>query len=155
MAGVQKVFMAHEHVPAAMERFCAEAARRFYGQEEHPLHLAAWISHRFVEIHPFPDFNGRISRLLLAGVLLASGVPFAVSIKATKVGRRRYLEALRKADKGNLEPYAVLIARSIVASFQEIDANLALAGLGSLCDWDPESEARATKQSDATEDQRG
>lgn len=145
MAGVQKVFMAPELVPAAMERFRAEATRRFYDPDAHPFRLAAWISHRFVEIHPFPDFNGRISRLLLAGVLLASGIPFAVSIKANKAGRKRYLEALRKADRGNLEPYVVLIARSIAESFQEIDSNLALAGLGSLRDWDPQNEASETE----------
>ena len=36
----------------------------------HPIELASQMHRRFVYIHPFPDGNGRIARLLMNTVLL-------------------------------------------------------------------------------------
>jgi|GEM_PF-6737520 len=32
----------------------------------HPLLVAAWLHHQFVQIHPFQDGNGRVTRALVA-----------------------------------------------------------------------------------------
>lgn len=108
--------------------------------DRHPARIAAAISHEFVAIHPFPDFNGRVSRLLLAAALFAASVPFAVTLRGDKRGQAaRYRQALRRADNGNIEPFAGLIARRVVETFQEIDRNLIRAGVTPLRAPEPES----------------
>jgi len=94
--------------------------------------LAAWVSYEFACIHPFPDFNGRVSRLLLALLLWVLGVPMWVSLLGDAKGKHRYLTALKHANRGKLDAYTALIAKSVVDAGQQVDANLARAGLPSL-----------------------
>lgn len=94
--------------------------------------LAAWVSYEFACIHPFPDFNGRVSRLLLALLLGVLWVPMWVSLRGDAKGKHRYLTALKHADRGKLDAYTALIAKSVVDAGQQVDANLARAGLPSL-----------------------
>ena len=73
-----------------------------------PIELAAWTHAEFVRIHPFPDGNGRTSRLIMNYQLLANGFP-AVSI--AKESRLDYFNALEAyAVEGNLAPFAEMVA---------------------------------------------
>jgi len=78
----------------------------------YPLHeIAVRFHHKLVWIHPFPNGNGRISRLMadllirqIGGKPLFWGSSDLVSISAT---RSRYIHGLQKADGGD---YSDLIA---------------------------------------------
>lgn len=60
---------------------------------------AAWLHHRFVQIHPFQDGNGRVARALATLVFVKSGwFPLVVRNES----RDRYLDALERADGGDL-----------------------------------------------------
>ena len=73
-----------------------------------PIELAAWTHAEFVRIHPFPDGNGRTSRLIMNYQPLANGFP-AVSI--AKESRLDYFNALEAyAVEGNLAPFAEMVA---------------------------------------------
>ena len=69
---------------------------------------AAWLHHRFAQIHPFEDGNGRVARALTAAVFLKSDCLVLV-IRDDK-HRERYLDALEKADSGDLKPLVDLFA---------------------------------------------
>lgn len=76
--------------------------------EQNPITLAAWTHAEFVRIHPFPDGNGRTSRLLMNYQLMADGFP-AISI--AKENRLEYFNALEAyATEGNLVPFAEMVA---------------------------------------------
>ena len=78
------------------------------GKEMNPIVLAAWTHAEFVRIHPFPDGNGRTSRLIMNYQLLANGFP-AVSV--AKENRLDYFNALEAyASEGNLVPFAEMVA---------------------------------------------
>jgi len=63
--------------------------------------LLAWAHHRFLWIHPFTDYNGRIARLLNNIILLNLNLPpLELKVETTK-GRKRYIEALQKADQAD------------------------------------------------------
>lgn len=64
-----------------------------------PLIVAAWLHHRFTQIHPFQDGNGRVSRVLLTLVLLKSKL---LPVVIDRDQRGVYIEALEKADMGEL-----------------------------------------------------
>jgi Fic-DOC domain mobile mystery protein B len=74
-----------------------------------PDEIAIRLKHRIVKIHPFPNGNGRLSRLL-ADVLMVHGFNQSVFTwgsskkECTKDIRKAYLKALFEADAGNYEP---------------------------------------------------
>lgn len=76
--------------------------------EINPIELAAWTHAEFVRIHPFPDGNGRTSRLIMNYQLMINGyLPINISTE----DRVRYYESLdRYASKGELDMFADLVA---------------------------------------------
>ena len=54
---------------------------------------AAWLLFNFVDLHPFPDGNGRTCRLL-ANYVLGLSVPFPVAICNEQASRDAYLAAI-------------------------------------------------------------
>jgi fido (protein-threonine AMPylation protein) len=145
LVGQDLTFPTHRLLPLAMEAFVQRANKlvsQVMAQKETDLFLVmSQITYEFVRIHPFPDFNGRLSRILLQMIALTFGIPFCVVIKGNKKGRHRYNEALKRAnaiknydiiEQKHLEPDATLIAMSVVESFEEIDNNLKLAGLKAI-----------------------
>jgi len=71
----------------------------------------AEIHCRFEQIRPFLDGNGRTGRLLLNLILVRLGHPPAIIYKRD---RSRYLDALRKADRGEPGPLGEMLARAIL-----------------------------------------
>jgi Fic-DOC domain mobile mystery protein B len=69
--------------------------------------------HRLVQIHPFPNGNGRQARLMTDELVRELGAePFtwgSGSIDDEGAVRARYIEALRAADRGNLVPLAAFV----------------------------------------------
>lgn len=70
-----------------------------------PDELAARFHHRLVAIHPFPNGNGRHARMMADIVLLAIGAKRfswgSKSLDGKSSARKRYIDALREADKLN------------------------------------------------------
>lgn len=68
---------------------------------------AAWLHHRFAQIHPFQDGNGRVARALATLVFLRAGwFPLVV----TRDDRTRYIGALEEADREDLAPLVELFS---------------------------------------------
>jgi Fic family protein len=69
---------------------------------------AAWLHHRFSQIHPFQDGNGRVCRALASLVLIQAGL-FPLVVKREL--RSTYLDALEAADHGDLSKLIKLFAK--------------------------------------------
>ncbi len=66
---------------------------------------AAWLHHRFSQIHPFQDGNGRVARCLATVVFLrAHQLPLVVK----RDDRDEYIRALEAADRGSLSDLVAL-----------------------------------------------
>ena len=95
-----------EQVDSEMDRLI-ELHTRHTAASEAPDVSAAWLHHRFVQIHPFQDGNGRIARAIASLVLIGAGwFPMVV----TRDDRSRYIDTLDSANDGDLEPLIGLIA---------------------------------------------
>ena len=86
----------------------------------HPIVSACWLHHRFVQIHPFQDGNGRVARAL---ALLSLERDYYPPIVVGRLDRDRYLNALDTANSGDLAPlsrlFAILAMRSIRGELEE------------------------------------
>lgn len=76
-----------------------------------PVELSALLMHRFSQIHPFSDGNGRVGRLLMNLVLIRAGYPFITNISYRD--RAKYLRGLQEADEGNPRHLVSLVARCV------------------------------------------
>lgn len=81
----------------------------------HPVELAAVFHHRFVNIHPFFDGNGRTARLMMNVILMQRGFPLVVILKND---RKKYYRVLAKADKGEMKDLVLFIATAVMRSLE-------------------------------------
>ena len=79
----------------------------------HPVAVAAYVHHVFETIHPFRDGNGRTGRLMVNFILRKNGFPMA-NIRYKE--RRKYYQALQKANASELKPLVDLIADYAIKS---------------------------------------
>jgi len=90
---------------------------------------AAWLHHRFTQIHPFQDGNGRVARALATMIFLQKDyLPLVIR---DVEHRERYLDALADADMGNLSSLVNLFADVETRDLNEaIDFLRSLRGAG-------------------------
>ena len=97
-----------EHVDSEMERLI-EMHLQHQEADVPPEVEAAWLHHRFTQIHPFQDGNGRVARTLATLVFLRAGwFPLVV---VSDAHRSDYVAALEAADQGDLSPLIRLFGR--------------------------------------------
>jgi CRISPR-associated endonuclease/helicase Cas3 len=72
------------------------------------LEALAFIEGRILFIHPFSDFNGRATRLLLAEILRRQELPPVELAPINEPDRKIYIRALRAADKSDWAPLTKL-----------------------------------------------
>jgi Fic family protein len=97
-----------EQVTSEMERLIA--LHKEHEVKHVPVEVeAAWLHHRFAQIHPYQDGNGRVARALASLIFIKAGW-FPVVV--TRDDRTRYIDALEVADEGDL--------RSLVAFFVDV-----------------------------------
>jgi len=80
------------------------------------LEALAFAEGRLLSIHPFTDFNGRVTRLFLAEILRRLGLPPVDLAPAADDARAKYLLTLRAADALNWQPLANLWQQRLEAS---------------------------------------
>ena len=115
-----KEAVAPHRIPELIINLCRDLGERLEHLEligssylDNVVELLSWFQHRFVFIHPFPDYNGRIARMLTILILLKLNLP-PVEIKAdTGNDRKKYLEAMYAADEGNYQKLLNLIGQAM------------------------------------------
>lgn len=106
-----------EQVASEMDRLVA--MHLGHGGVAYPAE-AAWLHHRFTQIHPFQDGNGRVARALASLVCIrAGGFPLVVHRRQ----KDDYIRALEAADEGELGPLTEMVDR------QQRDAFVRAVGL--------------------------
>lgn len=88
-----------------------------------PIYVAAIAHYNLVRIHPFDGGNGRGARIFMNLILIKAGF-FPVVIRTEK--KRSYLDALSKADNGDLMPFIEFISTELITTYEEVISNLGL-----------------------------
>lgn len=113
-----------------------ELVKEYNESTLHPVLKAIVFKTKFIKIHPFCDFNGRTSRILLNYMLVRYGFP-TVTIKGRQ--RQRYLDAMETAIvEGDYAPMVSIVKKlldercnkymAIIEEFKQ--------GKNSDCDFD-------------------
>lgn len=94
-------------IPAAVRDLVADVDAWLKVGDLEPDEIAVRFHHRLVSIHPFPNGNGRHTRIVADYLIRALGRPeftWGVNLGLDVVSlRKRYLEALVRADEGSID----------------------------------------------------
>lgn len=82
--------------------------------------LLAWFQNRFVWIHPFKDYNGRVARLLTNLLALNLGLPILAIKAETGRDRTNYIKAMKAADNHDYSKLEKLIANALKESLEKV-----------------------------------
>lgn len=116
--GVTYNYCPPEQVASEMDRLI-ELHKKHITDGVSPEVEAAWLHHRFSQIHPFQDGNGRVCRAISSFVLIQAGLfPLVV----TRDDKGKYIDALESADNGDLKPLVDLFASLQRAQFRKATA---------------------------------
>lgn len=104
----RKLGIAFYEIPAALRQLLDET-KAWIGYKSYPRdETAVRFHHRLVQIHPFPNGNGRLSRLMAdLLVIRLGGERFSwgsASLREAGDVRQRYIAALQAADKHDIGP---------------------------------------------------
>ena len=106
LSGSRHVPMRWEAVPEAMETLF-----ELLGEETEPAVRAVLGHFCFAYIHPYPDGNGRLARLIMNTMLASGGYPWTV---VRIEDRQAYMDALEFASVGqSIELFAEFIAERV------------------------------------------
>src|ERR1035438_1771973 len=97
-----------------------------------PIIVASWLHHRFTQIHPYQDGNGRVARALTTMILLRADLLPLVVDRDLRV---EYIGALEAADMGSLAELASIFARlerTAILQALSVDADADIARQQSL-----------------------
>jgi len=115
-------------VPEQIHNLCEDLKERlgYLNQNkanfiEEVVKLLAWFQNRFVWIHPFQDYNGRVARMLTIVILLKLNLP---PVEISAKDRKKYLNAMYSADEGNYSKLEDLIGRALVESLSKFNKSI-------------------------------
>ena len=111
--GTMPQYCPPEQVDLEMERLLSLHAE--HEKKGVPVEVAAaWLHHRFTQIHPYQNGNGRLARALASLLFIRAGwLPLVV----TREDRAEYVDSLKAADEGAL---GSLVSFLVLAEKREI-----------------------------------
>ena len=107
----------HWQVPMLMRNYAADVDARLQTLGESPgdrlIEDLAFAEGRLLHIHPFEDFNGRVSRLFLIELLYRMNLPVVDPAASSPEDANRYFAALRAFDRHDPRPLCAIWRRRI------------------------------------------
>lgn len=100
--------IAHYEIPTALRLLLEDSKAWIEYQTYPPDEIAVRLHHRLVQIHPFPDGNGRHARLMADLVVMSLGRERfswgSANLQGAGEIRRSYIAALQAADHHDIVP---------------------------------------------------
>ena len=113
----------HWEVPMLMHNFAADLEARMASTNpdsgDRILDDLAFAEGRLLFIHPFEDFNGRVSRLFLAELLYRLDLPMVDIAASSAEETKRYFAALQAYDQHDSRPLTAIWRQRISRGIQQ------------------------------------
>jgi Fic family protein len=118
------------NTPRLMSEFVSWVSDEREKAQLHPLLIVAIFVVVFLEIHPFQDGNGRLSRVLTTLLLLQAGyayVPYSSLESVIEANKEGYYLALRqtqgtiRSDEPNWQPWLMFFLRSLAEQVRRLE----------------------------------
>ncbi|KAL2879017.1 hypothetical protein SGCOL_005716 [Colletotrichum sp. CLE4] len=101
-----QIFPYPAEVPACVGRFFSWRDSQHHSKEIHPVILACQMTAYFVHVHPFPDGNGRVSRMIMHDYMVRQGY---LPVVMQDLDRKDYLRMIDNACNGNPREFIMAV----------------------------------------------
>lgn len=101
-----QIFPYPREVPACVNRFFSWRDSQHRSKEIHPLLLACQMTAYFVHIHPFPDGNGRVSRMIMHDYMVRQGY---LPVVMQDLDRKDYIRMIDGACNGDPREFVLTV----------------------------------------------
>lgn len=120
-------------IESAMNNLAMSSFDRALQEEYNFILEACKNSALFIKIHPFGDFNGRISRLMLNNFYILNGLPFYMVLRSNSKDKKKYIESMRRYHESKkIDKFLSLICKTFKKHIEEINDSLELAGFDTI-----------------------
>ncbi|KAE9575645.1 Adenosine monophosphate-protein transferase FICD [Colletotrichum fructicola] len=109
------VFPYPQEVPACVRRFFAWRDAQHAAGLLHPLVLACQMTAYFVSVHPLPDGNGRVSRMVMQDYMARQGYLPAILRPEGALEREGYIRMIRGACEGRPREFVAAVLEAQLA----------------------------------------
>ncbi|KAK1509029.1 fic/DOC family protein, partial [Colletotrichum abscissum] len=116
-----RIFPYPQEVPACMERFFQWRNLQHREKALHPLILACQMTAYYILVHPFPDGNGRTSRMVKQDYLARQGYSPVVT---RDLKREDYLRMIDGAGQGKPEEFVIAVLEAQLAVLHQASTRL-------------------------------
>jgi len=110
-----RIFPYPPEVPACMQRYFQWRERAHQEKTLHPLILACQATVYFVHVHPFPDGNGRVSRMIMHDYMVRQGY---VPVVFQAMERGDYLKMISDASDGKPDEFVGRVVSTQLEALQ-------------------------------------
>lgn len=110
-----RIYPYHVEVPACMRRFFRWRERAHQEKTLHPLILACQATAYFLHIHPFPDGNGRVSRMAMHDYMVRQDY---LPVVMQAMEREDYLKMIIDAQDGKPDEFVVRVLTTQLEALQ-------------------------------------
>lgn len=101
-----QIFPYPDEIPACVNRFFNWRDSQHRSKEIHPLLLACQMTAYFVHIHPFPDGNGRVSRMIMHDYMVRQGY---LPVIMQDLDREEYIRMIDNACNGDPSEFIIAV----------------------------------------------
>ncbi len=98
MAAGDTIFPDHKESIKSIPNLMDNTQEALFKSKVHPMEISAKFHQFFIYLHPFPDGNGRLGRLISNYILAIKGHPLVI---ITKDKKEEYIDALKLTQKHN------------------------------------------------------
>lgn len=130
--GIDVTFME----PSLIENSMKNLVQKFDYRNSSPLFIpfleGCRFSEELIKIHPFGDFNGRLSRIILSLSLMRAGYPFWIIARSETKSKSKYMTSMKKSYGGDSSYYISLVSEMFISQIKEINNKLLIAGLPTI-----------------------
>lgn len=127
------IFLEPSLIAPTMRKLIQDHQKRCNSERFNLILEACKVSADIVKIHPFGDFNGRTSRIILNTVLRSGRLPFYLVLRGNSRDKRKYITSMQQYfQKKRLKGYIALVCSSFLQQVNEINEKLKLAGIAPI-----------------------
>lgn len=127
------IFMGKEFIEKAIEVMLEKHEKRLKNKNFDYILEGIVTAAAIVNIHPFGDFNGRLSRIVLNTFFRIDDIPFYLVLRSNKKDREKYILSMKHYYKHrNIETFIALVSKAFLNQINDINYRLMDLGMKTI-----------------------
>ncbi|MGL5621228.1 Fic family protein [Cetobacterium sp.] len=126
IADIDTIFLQPSKISKAMDKAFEVFLQNLNDGKNIYLEVMLFVA-KFINIHPFGDCNGRLSRFILNLAFLCDDVPFYLVLRSNSRDKKKYIESMKEFyQKKKISKFISVVSKIFIKQIKEINERLEL-----------------------------